>query len=637
MTDVQQTPTTDEQAAERAAREDWERRIYRRLTDTQGADPRLALPAVTGVTATPAAGHVLLAWDAVPDAVGYLIECTGPDGDAALLQHGGSDVPAVVGPRFAVTGLPDGVDHSFRVAAIAGNEYPAWAWSEPVTGQTSGAAGGTVQIQVDAASATGTLDRVWYMTGSERLTQLRFGDDGHGNRIGTEFAEALRIAHEDLGVTYVRAHAILHDDNAVVTRADDGTLAYDFSNVDSLYDQILDLGIRPIVELSFMPAALAADPDQTVFAYRGIISPPRDWSEWHAVVRELAAHLVERYGIDEVATWGFEVWNEPNLEVFWTGTQEEYLRLYDESVRAVKSVHERLPVGGPSTAASEWIEALAAHAAEQDEALDFVTTHTYGNLPLDFRPTLRRNGYPDAKIWWTEWGVGSTHYGPVHDGVSGAPFALSGFRSVQGRVDALSYWVISDHFEELGRGPTLFHNGFGLLTVGNLRKPRYWAVHLAAHQGDTVLATALDGDGAEVLVEAWATRHEDGTVDVLAWNGTINSAVMDGDDRLARSVAVRVDALPAGRYRAEVARVDAEHSNITTALPAGTDWPDTAQWADLHARDRLHVETLGDITPDGSGSTVLELDLPQPGIARVRLSPADTDSSSSTSTDEGTR
>ena len=292
-----------------------------------------------------------------------------------------------------------------------------------------------------------------------------------------------------------------------------------------------------------MPAAIARDPEETVFEYRGIISPPRDWSEWYEVVRALTAHLVERYGVDEVATWGFEVWNEPNLEVFWTGTQHDYLRLYDESARAVKSVHPSLRVGGPSTAAAEWVEALAAHADATGAPLDFVTSHTYGNLPLDTNGSIDRHGFTGIPTWWTEWGVGSTHYGPIHDGVIGAPFALSGFHEVQGRMEALSYWVISDHFEELGRPPRLFHNGFGLLTVGNLRKPRYWAVHLAAHQGDDVLATELAGDGAQVLVRTWATKHDDGTVDVLVWNGTINGALMDGDPRLDREVEITVDGL----------------------------------------------------------------------------------------------
>ena len=97
---------------------------------------------------------------------------------------------------------------------------------------------------------------------------------------------------------------------------------------------------------------------------------------------------------------------------------------------------------------------------------------------------MRRHGFDDAKVWWTEWGVGHTHFHPVHDTAFAAPFVLHGFKSAQGRVDALAYWVVSDHFEELGRPPRLLHGGFGLLTVGNLRKPRWWAVSLAAEQGD---------------------------------------------------------------------------------------------------------------------------------------------------------
>jgi xylan 1,4-beta-xylosidase len=610
--------TTDDQQA-RAARADWERRIYRRLTDTSDADAALALPSPRQVRARGGVGHVRLDWGPVDGAAGYLIERIDPDGTSRLLQHGGSDVPAVPAAPFADTGVLIGESYRYRIGAVAGAEFPAWNWSPEVSAAAAGGPAESLELAVDATTVTGRLERVWHMVGAERLTQLRFGDDGNGNDIGAEFAAALRLAARDLGVTSVRAHAILHDDNHVVSLDADGVPTYDFSEVDRCYDRLLELGIRPVVELSFMPAALAADPEQTVFAYRGIICPPADWSRWADLVAALAAHLVERYGIQEVAQWAFEVWNEPNLEVFWTGSQQDYLRLYDEAAAALKRVDPTLRVGGPATAAGEWIEALTAHTREHGVPLDFVSSHTYGNLPLDTRGSLRRHGYDDVPTWWTEWGVGSTHYGAVHDGVLGAPFVLSGFQDVQGRMQALAYWVISDHFEELGRPPALFHNGFGLLTVGNLRKPRYWAAHLAAHQGDDVLASTLDGDGAGTLVRSWATRHADGTVDVLVWNGTVNAELMNGSPDLDRAVEVTVSGLDGDGYRARVARIDAQHSNILAGYPEdGPPWPDEDGWRALRARDHLDEHALAEV----SGTTArFRLELPMPGVARLRLTP----------------
>jgi xylan 1,4-beta-xylosidase len=600
------------------ARSDWEHRIYRRLTDTSDADPALALGAPTWVRANAGAGHVRLGWEAVDGAAGYLIQRSDSDAEPIVLRHGGSDVTAVVGSAFADTSVSDDVDYTYRIAAVAGADLPAWHWSTPVTGRTTGRPAAAVDVSVNVTNVVGALDRVWAMIGTERLTQLQFGDDGHGHSIGVEFANALRLAHDDLGVTRARAHAILHDDNNVVTRDGNGELILDFGTVDALYDQVLALGVQPVVELSFMPAVLARDLEQTVFGYRGIISPPRDWSEWRAVVAALARHLVHRYGVDEVAGWGFEVWNEPNLEVFWTGTQDEYFRLYDESAAAVKSVDQRLLIGGPATAAGEWIEALAAHAAQEGMPLDFVASHTYGNLPVESSASLKRHGFAGVPVWWTEWGVGSTHFGPIHDGVFGAPFVLSGLKSVQGRLEALAYWVVSDHFEELGRPPRLFHNGFGLLTVGNLRKPRYWALHLAAHQGDDVLASTVSGDGSDVLIQAWATRHDDGTVDVLVWNGTINADLMAGASALDRHVSLTVTGLDATAHHIAVARIDEGHSNISQHCPPDVEWPDAALWTELRAKDQLDEEELPDVTPVNA-TVRIDVDLPMPGVARIRL------------------
>jgi len=600
-----------------AARDDFEQRIHER-SDSAGV--AIELPPPVGLRAEPGVGHIRLDWEAVPGAAGYVIERRAGTGEATILRHGGSDVAAVPRPPFASTGIEDGVDYTYRVGSVANAGSASHSFSAEVSAASSYGNPGPIEITVDAREVTGKLDRVWWMVGSERLSQLLLTEVENGHDIAEEFLEALRIAHEDLGVTHVRAHAIFHDDLGVVSRSPNGEIVYDFARIDAIYDTLYRLGLRPIVELSFMPAVLARDPEKTVFTYRAIISPPKDFGEWHDLVSAFTAHLVDRYGLEEVSEWAFEVWNEANLGVFWTGSKEEYLRLYAEAARAVKAVSERLRVGGPSSAADEWVEELAAYARHEDLPLDFVSTHTYGNQPLDLRPALARHGFGGVPLWWTEWGAGSTHFGAIHDSVAGAPFILHGYAAAQGRVEALSYWVVSDHFEELGRPPRLFHDGFGLLSVGNLRKPRYWAVHLAAHQGKDRLATTVEGDGAEVLVGTSATIHEHGTIDVLVWNGTINSEVMGGDPRLDRRVQLALRGLAATRYEASLARVDATHSNVVAKLPAGVEWPDEIIWKELYSGDVLDEEQLPTITPV-DGVALFEFEVPQPGVARLRLEP----------------
>jgi xylan 1,4-beta-xylosidase len=182
--------------------------------------------------------------------------------------------------------------------------------------------------------------------------------------------------------------------------------------------------------------------------------------------------------------------------------------------------------------------------------------------------------------------VSPTHFGPVNDEAFGAPFILHGMKSVQGRADALAYWVISDHFEELGRAPRLLHGGFGLLTIGNLRKPRYWALALAESLGRELVQCDLQGDGAGSLVDAWASRKPNGSIDILVWNGTLNQSKVQGEPLLDRRLEVRVEQLAERAYQCSLARIDAVHSNIATHWQAQDAWPTPEQWAKLHAAEK---------------------------------------------------
>jgi xylan 1,4-beta-xylosidase len=550
------------------------------------------LPAPAGLAAVAGRGQVTLTWDPVPGAIGYAVHhAASADGPFTVLDHGGGDVLAVPHGPYADT---TGGGPWYAVAALA-TVTAIGPLCEPVTATR----GGPPEVEVRIGAGGTPMVRPWRaMVGSEHLSHLLSTDLTGGREIGSELHAALRRVHDELGVETVRAHGILDDDLGVYR---DG--GYDFTGVDRVYDIVLDLGMRPVVELGFMPRDLARDPARTVFTYEGIISPPKDWDRWAGLVRALTAHLVDRYGLDEVRDrWAFEVWNEANLSVFWSGTPDEYWRLYEVTAAAVKDVDPGLKVGGPASAAVGWIDGQA----RVDAPVDFLSTHVYGSPPLDLRPLA--GGRP---LLWTEWGVTATHGSRINDTVFAATFLLRGMRSAAGRIDALAPWVASDHFEELGRPGRLLHGGFGLLTVGNLAKPKFWALALAQRLGDTELPVTLDGDGAGSLVEAWAARDDAGTVGVLLWNGTLDHSKVGGDRALARTVTVRMDGLT-GTLRTW--RVDHAHNDVSAWR--GGDWPDEEQWLALAAADRLDES---EPARDFAGTVTLEL--PNPGIAYLEIQP----------------
>lgn len=614
------TTRTDDHTG--AARADWEERIGRRSGDTPFVDLP-TLPPPEGLRATAGRGVVSLDWLEVPGAVGYLVHtASGPDGPWTPLDHGGGDVLAVPRPPYADT--VSGTGAWYAVASLSDVTAVGPAGSAVQATAPDGDLG-RVAIVVDAPAPGQELPRPWRpMIGSEHLSYALSTDTVGGREVGSELRDALRMARDSWGVRSVRAHGILCDDLGVY-REVDGEPVHDFSRVDDIYDMLVEMGLRPVVELSFMPHDLASDPTKTVFEYGAIVSPPRDWGRWEALVRDLAAHLVERYGLQEVLDrWSFEVWNEANLEVFWSGTPQEFWRMHDLAARAVKDVHPDLVVGGPSSAAAGWVEEFLSHVDASGGACDFVSTHTYGSPPLDLRPLLARHGRAGAPIWWTEWGVTPTHFNPVSDSVLSATFLLRGMRSALGTIEALSYWVVSDHFEELGRPPALFHGGFGLLTVGNLRKPRFWALDLLDRLGVHRLPVTATGDGADSLVESLATRGDDGRLAVLVWNSTLDQSKAGGSPDLARQVTVRFEGVSAGRYTLRHHRVDHAHGDLQELwrqIGAGADWPDEAQWAQLRAADTLAEVAGGRMLDAVDGAVVLEVELPMPGIALLELTP----------------
>jgi xylan 1,4-beta-xylosidase len=382
-------------------------------------------------------------------------------------------------------------------------------------------------ITVNLKDSTGAVDRFF---------DLSVGSDFPGTLIREDSQAQLKLAVGELGFRYIRFHAIFHDVLGTV-RIQDGKPVYNWSQIDQLYDDLLARHIRPFVELGFSPQALATS-QNSIFYWNGNTSHPQP-KGWHDLVDAFIRHIEARYGRDEVRTWFFEVWNEPNLSGFWEGgDQKAYFELYDLTSKTIKSIDRALRVGGPATAGAAWVPEFLAHVKQSGAGVDFATTHTYGvkggfldeegkaDTKLDSSPDaiigdVRRvraqisaSPYPGLPLYFSEWSTSYTPRDAVHDSYVSAPYILSKLKACQGIVQGMSYWTYSDLFEEPGPPTAPFQGGFGLLNPEGIRKPAYFAYkYLHALQGSS-LATSdsqamLSTKGGNIAAVIWDFEQPD--------------------------------------------------------------------------------------------------------------------------------
>ncbi|HQU85936.1 MAG TPA: hypothetical protein PKY59_22610, partial [Pyrinomonadaceae bacterium] len=336
----------------------------------------------------------------------------------------------------------------------------------------------------------------------------------------------------ECGFEYIRFHGLLQDELGVYSEDKTGKPKYNFQYIDAVYDAILDKGMKPFVEFGFMPEKLASG-TKTIFWWKGNITPPKDYEKWANLIKALVEHWTARYGEKEVATWYFEIWNEPNLDIFFSGTQAEYFKLYDVSVKAVKSVSKNYRVGGPATAGRGWITETIDFTAKNDVPIDFITTHDYGVKGIGFdghgnqklfldtsseaiiagvrevRQKIKESAKPNLPLHYTEWSASYSSRDPVHDSYVSAAYILSKLKGAEGFADSLSYWTFTDIFEENGTVPSPFHGGFGLINFQGLKKPSFYSYKFLNQLGEEEL---VNQDA-----ESWACRNQKGA-QILLWN-----------------------------------------------------------------------------------------------------------------------
>jgi xylan 1,4-beta-xylosidase len=318
-----------------------------------------------------------------------------------------------------------------------------------------------------------------------------------------------------------------------------------------------------------MPNQLAASHALQAFWYRPNVAPPKDWGHWDDLVAAFAQHLVERYGLDEVSQWYFEVWNEPNLD-FWAGQprQETYWELYDNTAKTIKKVSSRLRVGGPATAQAAWVDAFIRHCAEKQIPLDYVSTHVYANdtaqdvfgtqenIPRDrmvwravdkVHGQIKSSSMPNLPLIWSEFNASYKNETDVTDSIYMGPWMADTIRQCDGLVDMMSYWTFSDVFEEQGVVKTPFYGGYGLIAEDDIPKPAFNAFKLLHQLGDERIQ--LDSDSALL------TRRKDGTLVLAVWNYA-------PPEQPGSSKTITVRLKDSNAKHAYVSRVDADHGDV---------------------------------------------------------------------------
>jgi len=412
-----------------------------------------------------------------------------------------------------------------------------------------------------------------------------------------DWRKQLRKCREELGFEYVRFHGILNDDMSICMRRYDGILEYSFFNIDSIFDFLLEIGMKPFIELSFMPNVLASG-SKTIFHYKGNITPPKSYDEWGDLIGALAKHLVERYGVEEVRKWFFEVWNEPNLDIFWSGTMEEYFELYRYAALAIKKVDSGLKVGGPASAIDAWIPELREFCRENDLPLDFISTHHYPTdsaygLGLDMEEQMARAGrgvlydkmkkaleeaYP-LPVYYTEWNNSPSPRDLYHDIPYNAAFIVKTITDylVLERIELLqcySFWTFTDIFEESGLSSVPYHGGFGLLNIHGIPKPSYRAFQLLSHLKGDKLAVAVEEESP--TVDCTASRDEEG-ITILLSNHQIPKSPIE-----AAKVDIFVKGIE-GIKSVTLYRIDETHANPKKA------------WLDMGAPTYLNKEQIREL------------------------------------------
>ena len=533
----------------------------------------------------------------------------------------------------------------------------------------------SVTVQVDAAKAVGALPPIWRFFGAD---EPNYGTQPEGDKLLMELG-SLRP-----GKVYFRAHNLMTTGDGTpdfkwgstnIYTQRDGKPVYDFTIVDHIIDTYLARGIHPYLEIGFMPEAMTAAsagvpyrrPWKPGFDYKGITAgwsyPPRDYDKWAELVYQWTRHNVERYGVAEVEQWYFEVWNEPNLDFYWLGTPEDFYRLHDHAIDAVRRALPSARVGGPDVA--------GAGGAFMDGFLKHVTVGTNyatgkAGTPTDFL-SFHAKGQPTLVDGHVRMGISNQlktadeaftriaaipelAHKPIvigendPEGCAACPGPQNAYRNgtLYSSYTAACYarlWELARQRQVNLEGALTWaftfvgqpwFAGYRQLATNGVDLPVLNVFRLFARLGPDQIAATSSGevplvrimsDGARGApdVGVLATRADNGRVDILLWHYQ--------DDDVPGPPAdvhlVLTGLAPGLQRQARAWRVDRQNGDAFTAWKAmGSPAKPTQQEVDKLLRSsRMTARAVRIGPPSHDGSVALERHLPLQSVELIEVGP----------------
>lgn len=363
-----------------------------------------------------------------------------------------------------------------------------------------------------------------------------------------DIQKMLTQVQDEIGYKYVKFHGILSDEMMVYNEKPDGTPTYSFALMDKVLDFLRSIHLKPLVQLSFMPRLLAKDPEKLIDMWNFNTSPPKDLEKWTDLIHATISHMMDRYGIEEVRTWLFCVWNEPDgsLDSFGWEDKEEFYRFYDATYKTVKSIDPSLIFGTPSLllqpkSDQQWAMDFFRFAERNNCQSDFVNIHYYDNsfssgdgdildyfsinniakpCPLnvdalaftkflnEIKQAKHQLKIMDQPVYLTEWNLTISQRDLINDTCFKSCYLTKNLLENYDRIHSFGYWSISDFMEELQIPDAFYHGGLGMFTYNGIPKAHYYTFRFMRNLGDEVLAK---GNG-------YFVTRKDNTIIMILYN-----------------------------------------------------------------------------------------------------------------------